>query len=155
MSEAQAAVKNTASMHGAAREVDRFVPVGTVSAILVSDTGFLGYGVVSNISEKGACLITNTTIEPHQKIRVQFTGHRGDELFQVPANVVWSAEGMDRHSEIVGILVGVAFQALSDSQQKTIAEILDRDLFHPVGSPHQTMEPVLKAVVHAKQVVAG
>jgi hypothetical protein len=153
MSEAQVAAENVASIYDAVREACRFVPVETVSAILVSDTGFLGHGVVSNISIKGACLITNTMIEPHKEIRVQFTVHRGDELFQVPAKVVWSAEGMDRNSEIVGILMGVAFQPLSDSQRKTIVEILERGLFHSVGPPDESVEPTLQAIALVKQAV--
>ena len=153
MSGAQVAAKSTASMFDAVREAGRFIPVETISAILVSDSGFLGHGVVSNISEKGACLITNTMIDRDQKIRVQFTANRGDELFQVPAKVVWSAEGMDRNSEIVGILVGVAFQPLSDSQRKRIAEILERGLFHSVGSPDESVEPKLQEVALFKQAV--
>ncbi len=155
MNEAQVVAKNEASLYEAIRETGRFIPLETVSAILVSDDGFLGHGIVSNISEKGACLITSTMIEPGQKIRVKFTVRRGNELFQIPAKIVWSAEGMDRHSEIVGVLVGVVFQPSSDSQRKTIVEILERDLFHPVGSSHESLEPVHQTVGPVKQAASG
>ena len=143
MSDAQVAAKtNTTTeatdttLYAPARDSSRFVPLETISAILVSEDAFLGHGVVSNISESGACLITNAMIEPDRAIRVKFSTSQGTELFQTPARVVWSGEGMDRHSEIVGVLVGVTFKDSPDSHDK-IAEVLRRDLFHKVGSPDQ------------------
>jgi hypothetical protein len=115
------------------RVVGRFVPVEPVSAVLLVNESFLGYGVVSNISERGACLITNIMIEPQHKIRVKFTDGQRREFFQAQAQVVWSGEGMDPNSEIVGVTVGITFHDLSDAQRKRIAEVLNNGSFHPVG----------------------
>ncbi len=134
MSQAQVVVEKIETIvYAPVRDESRFVPLETISAILVSDKGLVGHGVVSNISESGACLITNALMDADQEIQVKFSTRKGMELFQTPARIVWSGEGMDRHSEIVGVLVGVMFQTPPDSQGK-ILEVLERDLFCEVGS---------------------
>ena len=115
------------------RTTRRYVPLETVSAIMVSDDNLLAYGVVSNISESGACLIANTSIEPSHKVRIQFIKSDRTELFQTNARIVWSGEGIDPQMEIVGTMVGIAFEGLTAKRREAIAAILDQGSFHEIG----------------------
>ena len=116
------------------RATRRYIPLETVNALVLSEQFYLAHGVVSNISETGACLITNTVIEPGQKLQVRFITGKGVELFQTRARVVWSAEGMDPHMEIVGVMSGVQFLDDSRLLQDKIVEILEKGNFHEVGA---------------------
>ena len=52
--------------YDATRAARRYVPLETVNAFVLSKNFIVAHGIVSNISETGACLITNTLIEPGQ-----------------------------------------------------------------------------------------
>ncbi len=135
MSEAEVEAQNGEREFDAVRAASRYVPVETVSAIILSDEAFLGHGIVSNISESGACLITSTMMEPHQEICVKFTNSRRIEIFQTRARVVWSSEGMDPHLEIVGVMVGLAFRDLSEQKRREIEKVLEQTIFQEVEAP--------------------
>lgn len=119
----------------------RYVPVESVSAFVVSDSSFLAHGIVSNISARGACLITNTAIEEGEHIRVRFSTSNKNELFQAQARVVWAGEGMDPNMEIVGVMVGLAFEDVSPSFEDEILEILEQGTFHEVGAADRKKQP--------------
>ncbi len=123
------------------RTARRFVPVEPVSVALFTENELLGHGVVSNISESGACLITSTLIEPQEHIRVTFKARSHDHLFQSRARVVWSGEGMDPNLEIVGVMVGIAFLDCSPTQREKVAEILEQDWFHEIAPPEAEKQP--------------
>jgi hypothetical protein len=118
----------------ATRAARRYVPLETVNAFVLSEDFIVAHGIVSNISETGACLITNTVIEPGQTLQIRFSTCNKTDLFQTSAKVVWSGEGMDPNLEIVGVMVGIAFQEVSYSLQETITDILEKGNFHEVGA---------------------
>ena len=118
----------------ATRAARRYVPLETVNAVGVSEDFIVAHGIVSNISETGACLITNTVIEPGQTLQIRFNTCNKTDLFQTSAKVVWSGEGMDPNLEIVGVMVGIAFMEVSYELQDTITDILEKGNFHEVGA---------------------
>jgi hypothetical protein len=69
-------------------------------------------GTVSNISESGAFLITDRGLARGATVRVVLSEGR-DGLLDTQARIVWSADGLDPHSEIVGSLQGILFSDLS------------------------------------------
>jgi len=119
------------------RAARRFVPVEPVSVVLFTENELLGHGVVSNISESGACLITSTLVEPQEHIRVTFKAKSQEDLFQSRARVVWSGEGMDPNLEIVGVMVGISFLDCSPTQREKVAEILKQGFFHEIAPPEE------------------
>lgn len=129
----------------ATRAARRYVPLKTVNAFVLSEDFIVAHGIVSNISETGACLITNTVIEPGQTLQIRLSTCNRTDLFQTAAKVVWSGEGMDPHLEIVGVMVGIAFQEVSYSLQETITDILEKGNFHEVGAADVQKKAVVTA----------
>ena len=121
--------------YSATRAARRYVALETVNALVLCGDVVVAQGVVSNISECGACVITNTVIEPGQSLQIRFSTSDKTELFQSRVKVVWSREGMDSHLEIIGGMVGVAFVEVSWSLQNTITDLLEKGSFLEVGAP--------------------
>lgn len=127
--------KPEGAKYSATRAARRYVPLEMVNALILSGDVVVAQGVVSNISECGACVIANTVIEPGQSLQIRFSTFDKTELFQSRVKVVWSREGMDSNLEIVGGMVGVAFVEVSWSLQNTITDLLEKGRFLEVGAP--------------------
>lgn len=56
----------------------------------------LGYGIIPNVSEAGACVWTNSHLEPAARLvlRIRF-GHNPAEVCEIAARVVWMREEHD------------------------------------------------------------
>jgi hypothetical protein len=139
MSEAEAVAKKEGGLEYSSTRVNRrYVPLETVSAVLLADDCYLAHGVASNISASGACLITNTVMEPGGRVRVRFSTNHQEELFHAEARIVWAGEGMDPHLEIVGVMVGVQFLDVDPALEEKIIDTLEQGRFHEVGMPAAT-----------------
>ena len=86
----------------------RVVPTRSLSAAILDGDLKIAHGTVSNMSETGAFLITNHTLAQGLAVRLVLSeGHK--RILDTEARIVWSAEGFDPSSEIVGALQGVLF----------------------------------------------
>lgn len=119
---------------GPVRANRRLVPVETMTVALVQPGALAARGIVSNVSERGACLITNTAIERGRRVRLTLSSRRS-ELFQTEALVAWCREGIDRIKEIVGVMIGVAFVDVSPELHQTIQGVLDSESFQEIVPP--------------------
>ena len=119
------------AIEGPKRTGRRLVPVETINAHLMQSDVLSAGGIVSNVSECGACLITNAAISPGKRVRVKLSSPRR-ELFEVDAAVVWCREGIDRIKEIVGVLVGVSFVDVSPELRQVIRAALGSGSFQEV-----------------------
>jgi hypothetical protein len=126
----------------------RFVPLETISAALLEDDRVVAHGIVSNISERGACLITNTPLEPGRTVKIQLRTKGRTELFDAEARVVWSGEGLDPASEIVGGRIGATFINVSQSKRETMVAILENSYFQEVGAPETSED----RAIHLRRV---
>ena len=68
------------------------------------------FGVISNMSETGACVITNTSIPKYSDVQLTISGTRSEDL-RVTARVVWCAERLEPVKEIVGYSTGLTFDS--------------------------------------------
>lgn len=109
----------------------RFLPLET---ILVRIDGASAtskrrvFGVVSNMSETGACVITNLSVPQNTPVRLTIAGVR-TEATLVAARVIWCAERLEPVKEIVGYLTGVTFD---DDTEETIRALLASGIFQLV-----------------------
>ena len=107
-----------------ARALPRVVPARSMSAHLFDGDLTVSRGTVSNISESGAFLITDRGLARGTTVRVVLSEGR-DGLLDTQARIVWSADGVDPQSEIVGSLQGITFYGLSPLHR----DVLRRRLF--------------------------
>ena len=112
-------------------EAPRFLPFETIPVRLegpsVSSKRPV-FGVISNMSESGACVITNRGLQKDTDVRLTIAGGRAEHM-NVAARVVWCAERLEPVKEIVGYLTGLTFEVDSE---KTVRELLSSGIFQLV-----------------------
>jgi hypothetical protein len=97
---------------GESRAWPRIVPARSLSAAILGGDLKVAHGTVSNISESGAFLVTDHPLARGAAVRLVLSeGPHG--FLDTEARIVWSADGVDPNSEIVGALQGVLFADLS------------------------------------------
>ena len=106
-------------MVGDARALPRVVPARSLSAHILDGDLTVSRGTVSNISESGAFLVTDRCLARGAKVRVVL-GEGRNGFLDTQARIVWSGNGVDPHSEIVGSLQGVLFSELSPSHREVL-----------------------------------
>jgi PilZ domain len=113
----------------------RFLPLETISVRFSltpgSDTGQRrpAFGVVSNMSVTGCCIITNRAVVIGAIAVLEFRNARRRDILRLPARIVWCAERLEPVKEIVGYLTGVSFNA---EDSGPIADLLMSGLFQPI-----------------------
>lgn len=109
----------------------RFLPLETISVRLEGPNASNErrvFGVVSNMSETGACVITNLSVPQDTDVLLTIAGGRAQPT-TVKAHVVWCAERLEPVKEIVGFLTGVTFDADAEA---TIRDLLASGIFQLV-----------------------
>ncbi len=109
----------------------RFLPLETIPIRLegpsVSSKNIV-FGVISNMSESGACVITNRSVPTDAIVRVTITGGRAKHL-SVEARVIWCAERLEPVKEIVGYLTGLTFE---NGTEESVSNLLSSGIFQLV-----------------------
>jgi hypothetical protein len=109
----------------------RFLPLETIPIRLegpsVSSKNLV-FGVISNMSESGACVITNRSLPKDAIVRVTIAGGRAKHM-NVAARVIWCAERLEPVKEIVGYLTGLTFE--NDSEE-SVSNLLASGIFQLV-----------------------
>lgn len=100
-------------------------------AVHVGETD-LAYGVVTNISESGACVMTDTTVGQGRIVMLRMSFYRQADLFEAPARVVWSGRELDSpHGVPSAVLQGVEFTHLDDREVSRLRGLLESPDFVP------------------------
>lgn len=117
----------------------RFVPEDSVSATILDGDFHVVHGIVANLSESGASLVTNRCVGCGPDIEVKLT-QNNHGVFNSRAKVVWKSQGKARTKDVVGVLLGVSFLEVSERQRKKMRHFLlshdDHSVWHihPAGS---------------------
>ncbi len=95
-----------------ANQAPRFLPLMTIAVRLHSPPHTdrrLVFGIISNMSETGTCIITNLSLPVGAAVRLTIENRPENKALEVAARVVWCAERFEPVKEIVGYLTGVSF----------------------------------------------
>jgi len=80
------------------RATDRFKPIKAITVAVESDDGLpAGFGIVADISEGGACLITDVGLYVGESVRLSlsFPNHRTP--FSTPGKLCWIQKDLEGH----------------------------------------------------------
>ena len=111
-------------------QAPRYLPLSTIEVRFGSDEKRLQtFGIVSNISETGACIITNREVPLGEKVTIEIRERHENVLLEESVAVVWCAERVEPVKEIVGYLTGVRFDK---EAQPRIKELLSSGIFQPI-----------------------
>ncbi len=118
------------------RKWPRLVPA---DAIMVSIYAGLeqAYGLLSNVSEKGACVVSGVQFQPNSKILLRISFDPEGEPFSTEARVIWSRDESESEKKAT-FVHGLKFFMNSEEQRGELLAILTRPHFkQPVvpGNP--------------------
>jgi hypothetical protein len=126
--------KSVASAAGSehADQAPRFLPLSTIGVRLHSppDTDRRPvFGIISNISATGSCIITNRELPVGAAVGLSIENRCRTDVLEISARIVWCAERFEPLREIVGYLTGVSFDP---ADVETVQGLLANGLFQPI-----------------------
>ncbi len=112
---------------------------------LVPDNAFMvsiyvgieqAYGLLANISEAGACVVSGVDFETGSKVLLRVGFDANAEPFSTEAKVVWSRDESESEKKATYVL-GLRFDMISGEQMALLKEVLARPGFKPTvpGKP--------------------
>lgn len=104
------------------RRAGRFVPTSAVTVALLEDNLPIAYGVVRDISEAGACIMTDTVLAPGKSYQFRMSFF-GGEVLEAMVRVVWR-EKEALGGESGGVPHGLEFTDIQSAQLHTLQQIL-------------------------------
>jgi hypothetical protein len=115
-----------------ADQAPRFLPLLTIGVRLHSpphtDRRPI-FGIISNISATGSCIITNLGLPVGVPVGLSIENRFPSGLLSVSARIVWCAERFEPLREIVGYLTGVSFDP---SDVEAVRGLLGNGSFQPI-----------------------
>ncbi len=107
---AESVVSDAGTEH--ADQAPRFLPLSTIGVRLhsppLTDRRPV-FGIISNISATGSCIITNRGLPVGVYVGLSIENRLRRDVLSISARIVWCAERFEPLREIVGFLTGVSF----------------------------------------------
>jgi hypothetical protein len=93
----------------------------------------LAYGVLTNVSERGACIVTDSRLSPGAEVDLKLSFYQEPGLIETSARIVWNRIGSGREGNLRGLqLHGVQFVDTSDMERSRLGQLLHSEDFEPV-----------------------
>ena len=103
------------------RSVLRVVPQSPVTISVRTEGGLLAFGVVANISPRGACLFGDMGFEPGTPLQFTLSFPREGQPVEAPGRVVWVQPYRDGQMRC-----GLEFETLPDDEAARLATLVGR-----------------------------
>jgi hypothetical protein len=118
------------------RDWPRLVPENAVMVSIYVGTE-QAYGLLANISEAGACVVSGINFEPGNKVLLRVGFDNESEPFSSEAKVVWSRDESESDKKAT-FVIGLKFDIMSEEQRNLLKSVLARPGFKPTvpGKPH-------------------
>ncbi len=113
----------------------RLVPAGSVMVSIFGPDGEQAYGVIANLSEGGAQVVTGVCFESGSRVLLRI-GFDPSEPFATPADVVWVRDEIDEKHKS-SYVYGVRFRIKDPEQKARLREILESPSFEQPVVPGQ------------------
>ena len=127
------------------RTIRRMEPKHAATAAVFRDSQQLAYGVVTNLSVTGACIVTDSQLEPGSNVSLKLSFYQQPTLYELAARVVWNRRCGAREKGFEGLqLHGVQFTLASALQKSRLHALLDGKDFEDVFRPSATEFDVLQ-----------
>ena len=123
------------SVYSPERKWPRLVPENAVMVSVYAGTE-QAYGLLANISEAGACVVSGVNFETGSKVLLRVGFDNESEPFSSEAKVVWSRDESESEKKAT-FVIGLKFDMISEDQRAYIKSVLARPGFKPVvpGKP--------------------
>ena len=107
------------------RSSRRLTPRKPVTVAFQDGETSLAYGVVTNISETGACVVTDSSVGQGRIVLLRMSFYRHADLFETQARIVWSGKERGTFASLPSaVLQGVQFTQLTDRELGKLRQLL-------------------------------
>ncbi len=121
------------------RTIGRKAPKHAATVAVFSNSQRLAFGVVTNLSVTGACIVTASRLAPRIDVELKLSLYRQPRVHEIGARIVWSRSGGAREKVFEGLqLHGVRFTLSSALQKSRLYALLDDERFVHVFRPSAT-----------------
>ena len=122
------------------RTVRRLLPRQSATVAVYRGDQQVGYGILANVSEAGACIVTDSLMAPGTDLRLKLSFYREARLFETIARVVWSREAAASDKGYDGLrLHGLRFTVTSTVERSRLVALLQKeDSFVTIFKPTVT-----------------
>ena len=110
------------------RRIGRAVPSTSVTIALLEDNVPVAYGVVRDLSEIGACIMTDSVLKPGTSFQFRMSFF-GGEVLEATARIVWSETPRPGAAPETEIPHGLEFTEMGDTHLTKLRHILDTGAF--------------------------
>jgi len=126
-------MENPRDSKGGQRRAKRYEPRNYVTVAFHRNNIPFTYGLISNISPTGACVVTTSPMPKDTEVFLKLSFYQHSELFETTARILWCREGSDREKQKHGfqglVFHGVQFLELDDSQKTKLNNMLESSEF--------------------------
>ena len=129
------------------RGVDRLCPRGVVSLSIYQGEGIPpAYAIVSDISDRGACVNSDRILFRGQnvRLRIQFEAER--DLFETGGRVAWTRPSEGDEKLYGGALTGIAFELPTHSSELWLRRILVSPDFEAPGTRSRHFDDFIDSI---------
>ncbi len=112
----------------APRRIGRAVPSTSVTIALLEDNIPVAYGVVRDLSEVGACIMTNDVFRPGSSFQ-GLMSFFGAGVLEATARIIWSETPGPGAAPSTEIPHGIEFTEMGDTHLTNLRRILDTGAF--------------------------
>lgn len=110
------------------RTVRRLVPRQSATVAVYHGEQQVGYGILANVSEAGACIVTDSLMAPGTDLRLKLSFYQQPRLVETVARVVWSRDATASDRGLTGLrLHGLRFTVTSTQERSRLVSILQKD----------------------------
>ena len=108
-----------------ARVTPRFFPTHSLSATIWDRGTRVAHGMVADLSEAGASLVTNRLVSCGSSVKLRLSQQR-DRFIDTKACIVWDAQetDLDLVQTVVGARLGIRFLDVSSPQREKIQKLI-------------------------------
>ena len=110
------------------RGMGRFVPSTSVTVALLESNLPIAYGVIRDLSEIGACIMTNAALSPGKSYQFRMSFF-GGEVLEAEATVIWSEAARPNRTQDAEIPHGLKFSDINQSHLENLKRILNSQGF--------------------------
>ena len=126
------------------RTMRRLEPKHAATAAVFKDSQQLAYGVVTNVSVSGACIVTDSRLTPGSDVDLRLSFYQERNLYEIGARVVWNRRGGAQEKGFEGLqLHGVHFTLSGALEKSRLHALLGGEDFKDVFRPSATEFDVL------------
>lgn len=118
------------------RTARRVIPTHSATAAVYRGELQYAYGVVTNVSHLGACIVTDAVLPPGLDVRLKLSFYQQPRLIETGARVVWNRRGRAEEGGFEGLqLHGVRFTVTPVDDKDRLELVLGSDEFIAIREP--------------------